>query len=245
MEGMKKSTSWGGESVVGHYQQHVILPNLTRLIAPKKGELIVDLGCGEGFFAKKFAHDGAQVIGFDVSKELIEKAKETAGKNEEYHVGSAERLPLLKNSAADKITIILAIQNMDNAHAVLKECHRILKPGGRLYIVMNHPAFRVPKASDWVWDEANQIQYRRVDSYLSESKAKIEMHPGEKNSEYTISFHRPLQLYFKLLKNAGFCVTNLEEWISDKKSEPGPRAEAENRTRKEIPLFLFLEANKV
>src|SRR3989344_5804116 len=241
---MKKSTSWGEESVVGHYQQKVILPNLTRLVAPKKGELIIDLGCGEGYFAKKFAHDGANVIGFDISKELIAKARKTAGKNEEYHAGSADDLSLLKNSSADKITIILAIQNMNNAHAVLKECHRVLKPGARLYMVMNHPAFRVPKASDWGWDETAQSQYRRVDSYLSESKAKIEMHPGEKHGDYTISFHRPLQLYFKLLKNAGFCVANLEEWLSDKKSETGPRAKAEDTARKEIPLFLFLEAVK-
>ena len=239
---MKKDTSWGAESVVGHYQQKVILPNLTRLVAVKKGELVLDLGCGEGYFAKRFARDGARIIGVDNSKDLIEKAKESKNSNEEYYVGSADKLKMVRDASVDKITIILAFQNMDNAHTVAKECRRVIKPGGRIYIVMNHPAFRVPKASDWGWDEATQTQYRRVDAYLSESKAKIQMHPGDAPSDYTISFHRPLQLYFKLLKNAGFAVTNLEEWISDKKSEAGPRAEAEDRARKEIPLFLYLEA---
>ncbi len=239
---MKKDTSWGAESVVGHYQQKVILPNLTRLVAVKKGELVLDLGCGEGYFAKRFARDGARIIGVDNSKDLIEKAKESKNSNEEYYVGSADKLKMVHDASVDKITIILAFQNMDNAHTVAKECRRVIKPGGRIYIVMNHPAFRVPKASDWGWDEATQTQYRRVDAYLSESKAKIQMHPGDAPSDYTISFHRPLQLYFKLLKNAGFAVTNLEEWISDKKSEAGPRAEAEDRARKEIPLFLYLEA---
>ncbi len=258
---MKKDTSWGKESVVGHYQQKIILPNLTRLIAPKNGEMILDLGCGEGYFAKKFAHDGARIIGVDASKELIEKAKESKNSNEEYYVGSAEKLKMIKDKIADKITLILAIQNMNNAHAVLKECQRVIKPHGRLYMVMNHPAFRVPKASDWGWDPvkslsdhgtSNGIVYRRVDSYLSESKAKIQMHPSASSGQvpgvsddYTISFHRPLQLYFKLLKNAGFTVTNLEEWISDKKSEAGPHAEAEDRARKEIPLFLYLEATAI
>jgi ubiquinone/menaquinone biosynthesis C-methylase UbiE len=241
---MKKDTSWGKESVVGYYQKNVILPHLTRLVAPKKGELIVDLGCGEGYFSKKFAHDGAQIIGIELSKELVAKAKESKNSNEEYYVGSAENLKMLTDTFVDKVTIILAIQNMNNVHAVLKECNRILKPGGKVYIVMNHPAFRVPKASDWGWDEATQTQYRRVDSYLSESKAKIEMHPGQDTRDYTLSFHRPLQLYFKLLKNAGFSVSNLEEWTSNKKSELGPRSKGEDIARKEIPLFLFLEAIK-
>jgi hypothetical protein len=54
-----------------------------------------------------------------------------------------------------------------------------------------------------------------------------------------------LQFYFKALRKAGFLVSRLEEWNSQKKSQPGPRADAENRARKEFPLFLALEAVKV
>ncbi len=242
---MKKDTGWGEEAVVGYYQKEVILPNLHRLVAPEKDEVILDLGCGEGFFAKKFARSGAEIIGVDVSKKLIAAAQRTAGKNEKYHVGSAADLAFIRNSSVDKILFILSLQNMDNAHLVLKECHRVLKPEGRMFFVLNHPAFRVPKASGWGYDEGMKTQYRRVDAYLSESKVKIAMHPGDQPNAYTLTFHRPLQVYFKLLKNSGFAVTNLEEWISPKASEPGPRAKAENAARKEIPLFLFLEAAKI
>ena len=55
----------------------------------------------------------------------------------------------------------------------------------------------------------------------------------------------PLQVYFKALKRAGFAVTGLEEWISNKKSEAGPRAKAEDKARKEIPLFMMIEATKL
>jgi hypothetical protein len=109
---------------------------------------------------------------------------------------------------------------------------------------MNHPAFRVMKKSSWGWDEEKKIQYRRVEEYLSESKERIQMHPGDRPKEYTISFHRPLQYYFKSLNKSGFSVDKLEEWNSHKKSQPGPRAKAEDRARKEIPIFLFLEARK-
>jgi hypothetical protein len=116
----------------------------------------------------------------------------------------------------------------------------VTKKGGSLYIVLNHPAFRVPKESSWGWDEAEKKQYRRVDRYLSELKISIQMHPGDKPSQYTTSFHRPLQYYFKALYKAGFSVQLMEEWNSHKQSQKGPRAEAEDIARKEIPLFLCL-----
>lgn len=251
-----KKTSWGkvaqwyknlleGE---GTYQKEVILPNLLRNLSPKKGETVLDLACGPGFFSGEFHKAGAKVIGSDISKELIAVAKEETSPKIQYFVSSADDLSFLSDNSIDKATIILAIQNIENVRGVLKECGRVLKPGGKLFLVLNHPAFRIPKASSWGWDAQSKVQYRRIDGYLSESKVKIQMHPSVSSEkilapeDYTISFHRPLQFYFKLLGNNNFCVSRLEEWISNKTSESGPRSEAENRSRKEIPLFLFLEA---
>ncbi|MCX6716038.1 MAG: hypothetical protein NT077_03410, partial [Candidatus Taylorbacteria bacterium] len=90
-------------------------------------------------------------------------------------------------------------------------------------------------------------QYRRIDSYLSDGQIEIDMTPGENDpakKKTTMSFHRPLQSYFKALNKAGFAVSRLEEWISHKKSQNGPRAAEEDRIRKEIPMFLMLEAVK-
>ncbi|MBI2075302.1 MAG: SAM-dependent methyltransferase, partial [Candidatus Harrisonbacteria bacterium] len=41
---------------------------------------------------------------------------------------------------------------------------------------------------------------------------------------------------------AGFAVTDMEEWVSHRTSERGPRAKAEDRARREIPLFLAIKA---
>lgn len=244
---MKKETSWGVEAVVGHYQKTLILPNLLRLMNIKNGERVLDIGSGPGFFANEFAKKGAKVTGVEISKTLIAESKKNYPALE-FHAGPAENMSFLKNSAFDKVAAILALQNMDNPHKVLAECSRVLKPNGKLYIVMTHPAFRVLKGSGWGWDPVKGVQYRRIDKYLSESKEKIAMHPsvgsGEFPEEYTVSFHRPMQFYFKLLKNSGFVVSGLEEWESNKKSEVGPRAKAEDVARKEIPLFFFIEATK-
>ena len=114
---------------------------------------------------------------------------------------------------------------------------------------MNHPAFRIPKRSSWGFDEATGVQYRRIDGYLRESKEEIDMKPGSsqttKPDQVTVSFHRPLQYYTKLFAATGFAMSRLEEWISHKHSQAGPRQKEEDRMRSEIPLFLFMEIKKI
>jgi len=253
----KIKTSWGEvaewysdllEKEGGTYQKELILPNLIRLLNIKKGEMVLDLACGQGFFSREIYKLGAKVTGVDVSKELIGLA-EKLGKAEnfkiDYKVSSADDLSFIKSNSIDKIIIILAIQNIENVAGVFKECQRVLKTNGKLFLVLNHPAFRIPKESSWEWDEKKKSQYRRIDQYLSESRIEIQMHPGDKPSEKTVSFHRPLQYYFKLLGKNSLAVDRLEEWNSHKKSQPGPRAKAEDKIRKEIPIFMFLEAIKM
>ena len=246
-----RSTSWG--RVAGWYEQNVekdesyhatlLLPNLLRLISVKKGERMVELGCGSGFFCERFAAFGAEMVGVDLSKELIAIAQQRAQKQNltiRYHAGSAEKLGMIAEKSIDTTVIVLAIQNMRDIRAVFAECSRVLKKNGRLVLVMNHPAFRIPKYSSWGWDAA--LQYRRIDRYLSEISIPIQMHPGKKSHEITTSFHRSLQAYAQSLREAGFGIVNLEEWISNKKSTSGPRAKIENVARGEFPLFLYLEA---
>ncbi|TSC96394.1 MAG: hypothetical protein Athens071426_340 [Parcubacteria group bacterium Athens0714_26] len=228
----------------GTYQKEIILPNLLRLLDIKRGEMVLDLACGQGFFAGEFYKKGAHVIGVDISKELITIARKNSPEDMRFEIAPADNLGFLPKESVNKITIIMAIQNIEAVAGTFKECHRVLKPNGKLFMVMNHPAFRVPKESSWEYDEENKIQYRRIDSYLSESKVKIQTHPGARPLDYTISFHRPLQFYFKLLGKNNFCVSRLEEWNSNRKSQPGPRAAAENKARKEIPLFILMEAVK-
>ncbi len=246
-----KETSWGGvagwydtllEKGDDTYQTKVILPNLIRGMSIHKGVRVLDLACGQGFFARAFALEGAEVAGVDISSELIGLAQKQSPKEIKYFVHSADDLGVFTDGYFEKITIVLSLQNIEAPHKVFKACARILKPGGKLFIVLNHPAFRIPKESSWGFDDIAKTQYRRIDRYMSEAKAEIDMNPSRPSIAMTTSFHRPLQYYFKTLANAGFAVARLEEWLSHRDSQEGPRKLAEDRARMEIPLFLYLEA---
>ena len=250
---IKKNTSWEGvagwynqllEKGDDTYQTRVILPNLVRAMGSLCGVNILDLACGQGFFTRAFHQEGAVVTGVDISASLIDFAKKQSPKEIRYFARSADKLDIFKDGCFEEISLILAIQNIGEPHKVLKECFRVLKPGGRVFIVLNHPAFRVPKCSSWGIDEVSKTQYRRIDRYMSESKIFVDMNPSKPGTVETVSFHRPLQYYFKTLANAGFVVARLEEWMSHRESDKGPHKVAEDRARNEIPLFLFLEVLK-
>ncbi len=253
---MKKNTSWGVvsdwydavvENTEGSFQSRLILPNLTRLMEIKEDESVLDIACGQGFFTREFKKLGANVSGADISSELIKIATEKSKGEIDYFVTESNNLFFAKNNAFDKACIVLALQNISDLDGTVKEAGRILKKGGKLYLVLNHPAFRVPQKSDWGYDDKKGVQFRKVEQYLSDLMIKIDMNPGEKdikNKKYTVSFHRPLQTYFKVFYKNNFVVSKMEEWVSDKKSEKGLRQKSEDKARNEIPIFMFLEVIK-
>jgi len=250
------------------YQRQIIMPNIVRIINPAPGKKVLDIACGQGLFSESMIDKGASVVGVDISPELIAIAKNRFGNKvsskDSFMVSPADKMistGILERSC-DSAMCILAAQNIKEFDVALKETSKILKSKGKLVIVLNHPCFRVPKQSDWHFDAEGggpegdpsytivngkkSGRYGRVVySYMSEGVIKIDMHPGEQDrrkKSYTTSFHRPMQIYSKWLANAGFCILRIEEWTSHKKSNPGTRELADKRSKKEIPLFMCIEA---
>ncbi len=225
------------------YQAKVIAPHLLRTLAITKGESVLDLACGQGYFSGMVHELGAKVTGIDLSKKLIALAQQKE-KAISYSVAPAHDTKLKKDSF-DKVFTVLAFENIKNIDEVLVEIQRVLKKDGIFVLVLLHPAFRIPQYSDWGFDTKKEVQYRRTDKYLSEIKIDIQLAP-HKGKERTTSttFHRPLQWYMKLFRKHGFVTVGMEEWISHKKSQEGPRQKAEDTARKEFPMFLALELKK-
>lgn len=106
----------------------------------REGETVLDLGCGAGFdafLASMRVGKRGMVIGIDMTPEMVEKAKENAGKlgikNVEFRVGEIERLPL-EDSSVDVIISNCVINLSPDKQSVFKEAFRVLRRGGRLAI---------------------------------------------------------------------------------------------------------------
>ncbi len=250
----QQKTDWHGvhewyDRLVGdagsEYHQHVVIPGVLRLLAPKPNDAMIDIACGQGVLCRTLHERGVTITGVDAAPGLIRAARERGPGAIHYHVGDARELSMFPADQFDAAACVLAIQNINPIQPVCEGVARLLKPWGKFVIVMMHPAFRGPKETSWGWDQSASVQFRRVDRYLLPRKTPITTHPGSAPDVYTWSFHKPIEGYVKALRNAGLLIDAMEEWTSHKTSEPGPRAAAENAARKEIPMFLALRAIKV
>lgn len=66
---------------------------LEALLAPVAGESVLDVGCGTGYFTRRFAQSGRSVSGVDIDPQMIEFARAHAAAAERYEPGDAQALP--------------------------------------------------------------------------------------------------------------------------------------------------------
>src|SRR5215475_9468554 len=96
---------------------------------------VLDVGCGNGYFARALARRGARVTGIDISPRMIEHAKqqETAEPlGIEDHVFDAAALPAdVVLQSFDMVTSCLALQDMPGVEKVFRGVHTLLRPGRR------------------------------------------------------------------------------------------------------------------
>lgn len=229
----------------GYFHQHVIFPKTAKLLKLKEGQTVLDLACGQGAFARILAEKNVSVVGVDASSQLIQRAKQYEhNKKIEYIVDDARTLQKIGTQEFDSVVSILAVQNIDPIDQMFARIHGFLKENGKFVFVILHPAFRSPRITGWGEDEQRKLQFRRVDRYKSEMKIPIAMHPGRENGPVTWTYHRPLETYVTLLRQAHMSIDAIEEWVSDKQSV-GKKGKQENLAREEIPMFMAIRARKI
>jgi len=240
---------WMGQEGSKHHQ--LVMPTVLELLAVEFGDTVLDLGCGQGVLAEPVVKAGGRYLGVDASNTLIDIAwnRHNLGRSANFIVGDVTKLDRLEDgdegiaeASADAVVFLLSIQDIDPLEKAIASAVWALKPGGRLVMLMTHPAFRIPRQSGWGFDEKRKMQYRRIDNYLSCNKIPLKEFPGDQKG-VSFSFHRPLSVYFEAMTQNGLVIDGLKElstaeWVTNQT----PRAQG--RAAREIPLFLALRARK-
>jgi 2-polyprenyl-6-hydroxyphenyl methylase/3-demethylubiquinone-9 3-methyltransferase len=112
------------------------LRGILEALGSVRGLRLLDLGCGKGRFARALQARGANVVGLDISSEMLSRSGEVARVR-----ASARRLPFCSRC----FDAAIAVEVMEHLPArsqpeVLSEARRVLKPGGLLAVVDKNAA---------------------------------------------------------------------------------------------------------
>jgi len=210
--------------------------SLRALLPPLEGRSVVDLGCGFGWFCRWARGQGASdVLGVDVSENMLERARrETHDPAVRYQRADLEDIALPATSC-DLVYSSLAFHYVVELGRLLKVAHAALRPGGRLVFSAEHPLLTAPSHPGWVTGADGRAAWP-VDDYLVEGPRVTNWFaPG------VVKQHRTIGTYVRLLRQAGFTLTHLEEWgPSDAQVEADP-ALAQERQR---PTFMLFAAER-
>jgi ubiquinone/menaquinone biosynthesis C-methylase UbiE len=109
---------------------------LVKKLGVTKGLKVLDLGCGDGTTALPEARLGADVLGVDIAKNLVEagnqRAKQEGLGNCRFQEGDASNLQDLKDQTFDLVVSIFGAMFAPKPFDVAKEMVRVTRPGGRI-----------------------------------------------------------------------------------------------------------------
>ncbi len=168
---------------------------------------VLDIGTGEGQLARRVrAAHGATVVGIDGAHNQVVEARQRGGQVL-YGQASALDLPFAAG-AFDAAVACLVFEHVDDLDGALAEVARVLRPGGRFILFMNHPLLQTP-GSGWIDDQILDPpeQYWRIGPYLSEGAVVEEVTPGT----FIRFVHRPLGRYLNRLQEVGLGFEQLVE----------------------------------
>lgn len=120
----------------------------------RHGDEILSVGCGPAIIENGLASRGFVVTGLDVSPEALACATDAI----KTVAGSAEEMPF-PDASFDVVLYIVSLQFIENYHTALERTARVLKPGGRLIVMLLNPQSEFFKA-----------KYADSDSYVGKVK---------------------------------------------------------------------------
>jgi ubiquinone/menaquinone biosynthesis C-methylase UbiE len=114
-------------------------PAMLALAGDVAGRRILDAGCGSGPLFAALRDRGAIVTGIDKSAGMLELARRRLGDDADLQMAELGSPLPFPDDAFDDVTASLVLHYLEDWGPALAELRRVLKPGGRLIVSVNHP----------------------------------------------------------------------------------------------------------
>ena len=235
--------SWVSHADINDYRNFFLMPRMLEMLGDVSGKHILDLGCGEGGYARELKRRGADIIGVDGSETLVRIARERAaaeGLSISFISANANELKEITGSSCDLVLAAMSLMDVEDYPGAVREIARVLVNGGSLIMSITHPCFSA-RISQWERppDNRHELLFFKVDNYFD--REVWEDMITRDFSAPVLRRHRPLQDYVQVLLREGFLLREFNE------AEPtSDELKKSYRFRKlmRIPYFLFMRWEK-
>lgn len=176
--------------------QKCIDPLILRFLGDFANSSILDVGCGNGYLLKKLAKHAKKVVGIDYSKELVSIAKRHLHHQENVQIQHANIIDPLPfpDATFEYIITNMVLQYVPTLETFALSARHVLKPGGSLIIIIDHPAHSL-------FFRAQALAGKKETKFI-DNKSYFEFGMRRKKSLWNKAildyFHRPLKDYINI-----------------------------------------------
>jgi len=232
---------WVAHADANDYRLHYLMPRMLAMLGDVRGRDVLDLGCGEGGYARELARRGARVIGIDGSARLIEIARRRAAAESvdvTFIQANANALAAVESASCDLVVAAMSLMDVEDYAGAIRETDRVLRANGELVMSITHPCFSAP-VSRWVRGEAGELEHFAVDQYFARTAWDERITSAFRTP--VLRRHRPLEDYMRPPLERGFVLRDFHEpSVNDEERQRSRRFEKLTR----IPYFLFMRWRK-
>ena len=211
------------------FVNELIWPAARTLLDLQAGERVLDIGCGNGLYARRLVTLGGEVVAFDFAEEMIARARSYQSEFIErltYHVLDAtdeDALLTLGSGSFDVAFSTMALMDIADLEPLFRALPRLLKPKGRFVFATAHPCFNNVHAAhvaEMVDDGQEMVTTYaiKVSGYMTPAAAQGIAIPGQPQAQYY--FDRPLHQLLGIGFRNGFVVDGLEERTFAPENQP-------------------------
>ncbi|MEH0827050.1 MULTISPECIES: class I SAM-dependent methyltransferase [unclassified Micromonospora] len=190
------ANAYSAENESGLFNAYYERPAMLRLAGNVSGRRILDVGCGSGPLSAALRAKGAVVTGFDVSAAMVGLARQRLGEDADLHVADLSAPLPFADAEFDDVVASLVLHYLEDWSGPLAELRRVLKPGGRLMVSVNHPA-------------AYAIEYPKADYFALTKYSEDYILDGQ--TVWLTFWHRPLHAMADAFAAAGFRIVTISE----------------------------------
>lgn len=179
-------------------KRHLLNGVLLRMLGEVDGRRVLDAGCGQGYFSRLLAARGANVVGVEPGRALIDYAVETETQRHQgidYVEADLCQLPDF-GGPFDAVVASMVLPAIPDWRPAMRSCVEALVPGGVFVFSINHPCF------EQLWSTWSAHDEYRTCRYLQQYEI-----PGRHGSD----FHRPLSAYLNEVIALGCRVREVAE----------------------------------